>query len=136
MIITRRDFLKVSVPAALILPLTADELLHPGRKIFLPPRQKLLTQPPRVVVPRVNRHLVEHSYMGADGRFHRSQFWVRAEDVAGLSAAITDGVIKNLGKQDYGYPPKVGQPWLSGITGPTDDYESLPVANEKVVVVC
>lgn len=134
MIITRRDFLKVSVPAALILPLAADELLHPGRKIFLPSRQRLVTQPPTVVVPRVNRNLIEHSYMGADGRFHKSQFWVRSEDVAGLSAAITEGVIKNLGRQDYGYH---GKPeWLGLVTGPTETFESLPVAKEKVVVLC
>jgi hypothetical protein len=132
--ITRRDFLKVAVPAALILPVAAEELLHPGRKFFLPPRKLVhVAGPPTIVVPRVNRHLIEHSYIGADGRFHKSNFWVRSEDVAGLSAAITEGVIKNLGRQDYGY---ANPSWLARVVGPTDSFESLPTAQEKVVVLC
>ena len=89
--ITRRQFLIAVAPAALILPVLADELLHPGRKFFLPPT-KIFLGP--VVVPVEKKAdgflktMVEHSYLGRDGRMHRSQFYVHAADVDQLVQAV------------------------------------------------
>jgi hypothetical protein len=129
MILTRRQFLVSAAAGALVLPLVTDELLHPGRKIFLPPR-KVFTGDTAVRV--AHRSLIEHSYIGGDGRFHRSQFWVRSEDVAGMSAAITEGVIKNLNRHQADI---YGNDWLA-VSAPADTFESLPVSDEKLVKLC
>jgi hypothetical protein len=42
LILTRRNFLKAIAPAAIALPVLAEELLHPGRVFFLPPRSNPL----------------------------------------------------------------------------------------------
>jgi hypothetical protein len=39
---TRRRFLQTVVPAALVMPVLAEELLHPGRVTFLPPAPSLV----------------------------------------------------------------------------------------------
>ena len=84
--LTRRQFLHAAAPAVLILPALADELLHPGRKFILPPT-KIFTG--AVMVPvRESFTLVEHRFVGRDGRDHRSQFWVRAADMDGLIQAV------------------------------------------------
>lgn len=38
MILTRRNFLRSILPAAVGAPVLLEELLHPGRVFFLPPR--------------------------------------------------------------------------------------------------
>jgi hypothetical protein len=128
MILTRRQFLLSATAGAIVLPLLADELLHPGRKIYLPPR-KVFTGDTTLRVAQ--RNLIEHSYIGADGRFHKSQFWVRSEDLAGMSAAIAQGVIKNLNRHQADV---YGKEWLA-VSAP-DAFESLPVSQEKLVKLC
>jgi hypothetical protein len=128
MILTRRQFLMSAAAGAIVLPLLAEELLHPGRKIFLPPRKIYVGD---TAVRVAHRNLIEHSYIGADGHFHKSQFWVRSEDLAGMSAAIAQGVIKNLNRHQADV---YGKEWLA-VSEP-DAFESLPVAQEKLVKLC
>jgi hypothetical protein len=44
LLFTRRRFLQTVVPAALVMPVLAEELLHPGRAIFLPSSEIILDE--------------------------------------------------------------------------------------------
>jgi hypothetical protein len=44
LLFTRRRFLQTVVPAALVMPVLAEELLHPGRAIFLPSNSIILDE--------------------------------------------------------------------------------------------
>jgi hypothetical protein len=130
MIITRRQFLVSAAAGAIVLPLVADELLHPGRKIFLPPR-KVFTGDTAVRVARLNAHLVEHSYIGRDGRLHKSQFVCK--DFDRLAAGMVQGVAgETLGPRPIGMPL-----WIENLNMTSaDTMVALPVAKEKLVKLC
>jgi hypothetical protein len=127
MIITRRQFIAAAVPATLIIPVLTDELLHPGRKFFLPAR-KVFTGEPAIVVPRMEYTLVNHRYTGRDGRLHNSSFWVRHETLVQLQAAIAAGIDAHQARVNTEHHVRTD-------TWAPDPFIALPMADERLITV-